>query len=150
MENGDIPDSNLAATVNSYDNNPTMFGAHRARLNSPLGFRTDPSALNSQDPFILVELPKEMIVTGVATQGLGEEWVTSYNMIATDDNGAYVYFRDVNTPVKVKSAEARFPFVNSRCHFSHFSLPYFFFRNSTKRKEEDFTSPPRMEPETAC
>lgn len=104
MENGDIPDSNLAATVNSYENNPTMFGAHRARLNSPSGYRADSSALSQNaSPFILVQLPKEMIITGVATQGLGKEWVTKYRLLAADDGGAYVFFRDVNTPVKVRS-----------------------------------------------
>ena len=97
MENGNIPDDNLAATVSSYEgNNSQMFGVHRARLKSSSGYRTHPSAL-SQDPspFVVVELPREMIVTGIATQGLGREWVRKYTMFTADNSGALVSFRDV-------------------------------------------------------
>lgn len=101
MENGQIPDSKIVATVRSYQNSP-MFGAHHARLNSLSGYRADPSALRKDpSPYISVQLWKEMIITGVATQGLGREWVTKYKMFFTSDDGTYVYFRDVDTFVKV-------------------------------------------------
>ena len=94
MENGDIPDSKIIATVLSYEEDPTMFGAHRARLNSTSGYRADPNALiqarnQSLSPSILVILPKEMVVTGIATQGLGQEWITKYRMFADDGAGTY-------------------------------------------------------------
>lgn len=94
MENGDIPDSSIFATVTGYEEDLTLFGAHRARLNSSSGYRTDPKALSharnqSRSPFLSVSLPKEMVVTGIATQGLGQEWITKYRMFAADDAGNY-------------------------------------------------------------
>ena len=101
MENGHIPDSNIVATVNSYQNSP-MFGAHRARLNSLSGYRADPSALSKdRSAYIWVQLPKPMIIAAVATQGLEGEWVTKYEMFFTSDDATYVYFRDFDTFVKV-------------------------------------------------
>lgn len=94
MENGDIPDSSIFAPVTGYEEDLTLFGAHRARLNSSSGYRTDPKALSharnqSLSIFLLVSLPKEMVVTGIATQGLGQEWITKYRMFAADDAGNY-------------------------------------------------------------
>lgn len=94
MENGDIPDGAIIATVSGYGDDPTLFGAHRARLNSTSGYRTDPKALSqarnqSFSPTFLVILPKEMVVTGIATQGLRREWITKYEMFAAADDGTY-------------------------------------------------------------
>ena len=94
MANGDIPDSNISATVPGYRENPTLFEVRRARLNSLSGYRADPTALSDKidqklSPFLEVFLPKEMVVTGIATQGLGKEWITKYIMYAADDAGAY-------------------------------------------------------------
>ena len=67
MENGDIPDAN----IESFDNkNSEMFGPQRARLRSSSAYRADPSAVKqSSFHFIKVKLPKEMIITGIVTQG---------------------------------------------------------------------------------
>ena len=94
MVNGDIPDSNIIAAVTSYQEDSTLFGARRARLNSSSGYRADLKALSQAidqelSPFLLVILPKEMVVTGIATQGLGQEWITKYTMYTADDAGAY-------------------------------------------------------------
>jgi len=94
METGDIPDSFITATVPGYGGDLTLFGAHRARLNSASGYRADPKALSrarkeSFSPTLLVKLPKEMVVTGIATQGLGREWITKYEMFASDDDGTF-------------------------------------------------------------
>ena len=105
MESGEIPDRNIVATTSSFSNNREMFGAHRARLRSSSGFRADPSALE-QTPFhyISVKLPREMIVTGVATQGLRGEWVTTYTLMASQNGESLVPFRDTNDAIieKVK------------------------------------------------
>lgn len=101
MENGDIPDNDIIATLSSYENDSNdLFGAHRARLNSSSGYRADPTALNralkqSFSPSLLVNLQKKMVVTGIATQGLGREWITKYRMFIADDAGTY-------TPIKVR------------------------------------------------
>lgn len=93
MQNGRIPDGNIIATVIGYQKDPTAFGADRARLNSKSGYRADPETLRalnqSLSPSILVTLPKEMVVTGIATQGLGQEWITKYGMFAKDDADTY-------------------------------------------------------------
>ena len=107
MENRDIPDSNIIATVTGYEDDPTLFGAHQARLNSSSGYRADPKALSharnqSRSPFLLVILPKEMVVTGIATQGLGKEWITKYRMFADDAAGTY-------TPIKVRRPHDSIP-----------------------------------------
>ena len=94
MENGDISDGDIIATVAGHADDPTLFGAHHARLNSWSGYRADPKALSQArnqtlSPSLLVILPNEMVVTGIATQGLGREWITKYRMFAGDDAGAY-------------------------------------------------------------
>ena len=109
MESGEIPNGNIVATTSSFGNDWEMFGAHRARLRSSSGFRSDPSTLE-QTPFhfITVKLPREMIVTGVATQGLGEEWVTKYTLMASQNGKpGFVRIRDVNDKLieKVRNCE---------------------------------------------
>ena len=94
MANGDIPDGNIIASVASYQEDPTLFGAPRARMQSSSGYRADPKVLSQaideeRSPFLLVTLPKEMVVTGIATQGLGQEWITKYTLYAADDTGDY-------------------------------------------------------------
>lgn len=94
MVNGNIHDSNIIADVASYQEDPTLFGAGRARLNSSSGYRADPKVLSQaideeRTPFLLVHLPKEMVVSGIATQGLGQEWITKYTMYTADDAGPY-------------------------------------------------------------
>ena len=97
MESGNIPDHSIITATNSFDNNREMFGAHRARLRSPSGFRADPSDLkNISSNFIEVELVEEMIVTGIATQGLEGEWVTEYTMMASQNGKDFVQFHELN------------------------------------------------------
>lgn len=89
MANGDIPDDDIIAAVSGYQEDPTLFGPRHARLNSPSGYRADPKALSQaidqeRSPFLLVYLPKEMVVTGIATRGLGQEWITKYTLYASD------------------------------------------------------------------
>ena len=103
MESGKIPDSNIVATTRSFGNNRKRFGPPQARLKSPSGYRADPSAVKKTSlHFIEVKLPKEMMVTGIATQGLGGEWVTKYKLMAGQTEKDYVRFRDVNDAIKVR------------------------------------------------
>lgn len=96
MENGDIPDGNLVTATKSFDS--INFGAHRARLRCSSGFRADPSASQqTSSHFIEVTLDKEKIITKIATQGLGEEWVTEFTMMASvNSKNGFVRFRDFN------------------------------------------------------
>ena len=82
IANGKIRDDQLVGS-SAYENQMAVYGAHRARLNRtswPQGFRTNPADVSNT--WVKVDLEKEMIVTGVATQGYGdpavEEWVEAY------------------------------------------------------------------------
>ena len=61
----------------------------------------------SDKPWIMVDLGKEVIVTGIATQGYGDasvaEWVTSYRLMyaAGEQESAYQSFVDGNGEVQV-------------------------------------------------
>ena len=96
MENGGIPDRNLVTGTKSFDS--IQFGAHRARLRSTSGFRADPSAVQQTSfHFIEVTLVKAKIITEIATQGLGDEWVAEFTMMASvNSKNGYVRFRDFN------------------------------------------------------
>ena len=93
MENGKISDAEIETETNSFDANS---GPEKARLRSPTGYRADPEALNrTLLNYILVKLPKEMIVTGIATQGLGKEWVKKFELLADKNQSELISFKDV-------------------------------------------------------
>ena len=104
MESGQIPDSDIVASIRSFGKNTAMFGPHRARLRSSLAFRADPLAVEQWSfHFIKVKLPEEMILTGIATQGFGSEWVSKFKLMATTKNGdSYIHFRDVHSAISEK------------------------------------------------
>ena len=103
MENGNIPDRNIVATTSSFGNNQEMFGAQRARLRSSSGYRADPLVVKQTSfHFIRVTLPKEMIITGIATQGLGAEWVTKYQLMAWQNQKDFIRFRDIDATILEK------------------------------------------------
>lgn len=93
MENGKISDAEIETKTNSFDANS---GPEKARLRSPTGYRADPEALNrTLLNYILVKLPKEMIITGIATQGLGKEWVKKFELLADKNQSELISFKDV-------------------------------------------------------
>lgn len=89
IQNGKIPDSNIYTTMGTFEDNFLKFGAPRARLMSSSGYRADPASINMIDLYargFVIVLTKETIVTGIATQGLGEEWIESYHMAFISGN----------------------------------------------------------------
>ena len=93
MENGEISDADIETETNSLDANS---GPEKARLRSPTGYRADPEALNrTLLNYIKVKLPKETIITGIATQGLGKEWVKKFELLADKDQSELISFKDV-------------------------------------------------------
>lgn len=128
MANGDIPDGDIIAAVSGYQEDPTLFGARHARLNSPSGYRADPKALSQaidqeSSPFLLVNLPKEMVVTGIATQGLGQEWITKYTLYASDDAETYksIKVRNLGIQTQAPSTKLATPF-NLKSRLLDYSL----------------------------
>lgn len=90
LENGLINDEQLSA-FSAYNNDSSTFGAHRARLNLkswPPGYRASKVAHSYTLPWIRVDLGKQLVVTGIATQGYGDtsvaEWLTSYRLMYAD------------------------------------------------------------------
>ena len=76
----------------AYDDDFATFGAHRARLNLtswPAGYRANKEKIGFF-PWLKISLDKDMVITGIATQGFGNvslnEWVTSY-MVFYDKRG---------------------------------------------------------------
>ena len=111
LENDFIKDKQLSA-FSAYNNDPSTFGAHRARLNLntwPPGYRADKKSLESStgNPWLMVDLGREVVITGIATQGYGDtsvsEWVTSYRLMhAVEKLGSVYYsFMDANGDVQV-------------------------------------------------
>lgn len=108
IESGLITDDKLSAF--SCYGNDTRFGAHRARLRLhswPPGYRADKTILGVTENYcwIKIDLEREQIVTGIATQGYGNasvsEWVTKYElMYATGTD--FVKFVDSDGEIMVR------------------------------------------------
>ncbi|CAH3040428.1 unnamed protein product, partial [Porites lobata] len=101
MEDGGITNRSIVASTRSFGNNPERFGPQQARLRWSLGYRADPVEVKETSfHFLMVKLPQEMVITGIATQGLGKEWVTKYELLSRQHETSFVRFREVNGTVK--------------------------------------------------
>ena len=105
LESGIVGNDQLTA-FSAYQNDFTTFGAHRARLNLkdwPPGYRASPVE-SSKLPWLRVDLRKDLVITGIATQGYGNasvaEWVTSYRLMFAK-GAEFRNFVDVNGDVLV-------------------------------------------------
>ena len=83
VENGDIPDGNIQAS--SIYNINGLYHAHKGRLNAGSSW-----AAPGHQPWIQADVGYQTYVSGVATQGYGNSWVTSikvstFYMTTTDD-----------------------------------------------------------------
>ena len=91
IADGRITDQQMTAS-SAYNGDFATYGAHRARLalksHAP-GYRADPASFGENSkPWVTVDLGKNMIITGIATQGYGvelaQEWVKSYVVLYTN------------------------------------------------------------------
>ena len=85
VENGDIKDGNIQASSIYYDNQ--AFSTYKGRLNGNSYWATN-GGIN--EPWIQADIGYQTYVSGVATQGYPQEWVTSikvstFFMTAADD-----------------------------------------------------------------
>lgn len=87
LESRKIPDGALWAS-SAFNKDFSMFGPQRARLRldqPPRGYRADASSVDTNGPYITVDLGNDTVVTGISTQGYGDttvqEWVTKYNLM---------------------------------------------------------------------
>lgn len=91
LSNGAIKDNQLQAS-SAWNHEPTIYGAHRARLN--ITSRPQGWTANKLDrfPWLQVNLQGDYIITKVATQGYGgalNQWVKSYKLTWMDDNRSW-------------------------------------------------------------
>ena len=102
MGSGAIPDNALTAS-STFEEDDNSYGPQRARLNLSLpshGYR----AGDASDSWIIVNLGKETVVTGIATQGYGdpavEEWISGYRLMYWfgDD---FLHFKETSGEIKV-------------------------------------------------
>lgn len=105
MESGAIPDNALMAS-STFERDFEKYGPKRARLHlrkpSP-GYRA--GNVNANQSWIMVELGKETVVTGIATQGYGdtaiEEWVTKYTLMFSIGS-VFLHFKETSGAIKVR------------------------------------------------
>lgn len=100
MASGAIKNEQITAS-SVYNEEFSKFGAHRARLNLTRGYRAD---RKQSGGWIKVELEKQMVITGIATQGYGDprvpEWTEQY-MVMYSKGGDYLYFQNLEGDLKV-------------------------------------------------
>lgn len=96
IADGRINETQMVAN-SIFNNNKTLYGPGRARLNRTGGYRAQPGSQNS--PALTVNFRKAMIVTGIATQGYyGEniqEWTKGYNLGYTFGSNTH-FFKERN------------------------------------------------------
>ena len=105
MESGAIPDSALMAS-STFERDFEKYGPKRGRLHlrkpSP-GYRA--GNVKANQSWIMVELGKETVVTGIATQGYGdtaiEEWVTKYTLMFSTGS-VFLHFKETSGEIKVR------------------------------------------------
>lgn len=105
MESGAIPDSALMA-FSTFERDFEKYGPKRGRLHlrkpSP-GYRA--GNVKANQSWIMVELGKETVVTGIATQGYGdtamEEWVTKYTLMFSTGS-VFLHFKETSGEIKVR------------------------------------------------
>ena len=89
MENGDIPDANIQASSVWSSSQP----AHNGRLNKASGHGWL-GGWGDNQPWIQADIGYQTYVSGVATQGATDGWVTSFKVstfyMTTTDEEIYV------------------------------------------------------------
>ena len=79
IENGLINDLQMVS-MNIYDNDPELYGAHLGRLHSKTGYRAN----QPSTAWITVDFGRPIVLTEISTQGYGDprvsEWVTVFKL----------------------------------------------------------------------
>ena len=126
LKNGLVKDEQFSS-FSAYNDDFATYGAHRARLNLttwPQGYRAR-YKFSEKPPWIKIDLRKELVITGIATQGYGDpsvaEWVTSYRLMYADKQGFH-YFKDNHGKPLVRAVWLDYdslPFVMTKWYHSN-------------------------------
>ena len=86
-----------------YNGDKANFGSQNARLHHPRGFRAEPNSFLLSANTIGIHFPEEKVITAIATQGYGDEWVTSFNVFYTDSLGNQQSVKDIEGKLLVRN-----------------------------------------------
>ena len=101
MEDNRIRNSQVTGGF-AYDGDNANFGSQNARLHHPRGFRADPKMFPPSANTIGIHFAEERVITAIATQGYGGEWVTSFNVFYTDSLGDQQSVKDIEGKLLVR------------------------------------------------
>lgn len=87
----------------AYNGDKENFGSQNARLHHPRGFRAEPKTFSPSANTIGIHFVEEKVVTAIATQGYGSEWVTSFNVFYTDSLGNQQSVKDIEGKLLVSN-----------------------------------------------
>lgn len=101
MEDNRIKNSQVTGGF-AYNGDKANFGSQNARLHHPRGFRAEPKTFPPSANTIGIHFAEEKVITAIATQGYGGEWVTSFNMFCTDSLGNRQSVKDIEGKLLVR------------------------------------------------
>ena len=86
----------------AYNGDKENFGSQNARLHHPRGFRAEPERFSPSANTIGIHFAEGKVITAIATQGYGGEWVTSFNVFYTDSLGNQQSAKDIEGKLLVR------------------------------------------------
>ena len=87
----------------AYNGDKENFGSQNARLHHPRGFRAEPKTFSPSANTIGIHFVEGKVVTAIATQGYGSEWVASFNVFYTDSLGNQQSVKDIEGKLLVSN-----------------------------------------------
>ena len=109
MEHNRINDSQITGGF-AYNGDKENYGSQNARLHHPRGFRAQPKTFPPSANTIGINFVEEKVITAIATQGYGGEWVTSFNVFYTDSLGIQQSVKDIEGKLLVRKKVQLFTF----------------------------------------
>ena len=101
MEDNRINNSQITGGF-AYNSDKENYGSQNARLHHPRGFRAQPKTFPPSANTIGIHFVEEKVITAIATQGNGGEWVTSFNVFYTDSLGIQQSVKDIEGKLLVR------------------------------------------------
>lgn len=101
MEDNRINNSQVTGGF-AYNGDEENFGSQNARLHHARGFRAEPKTFPLSTNTIGIHFAEGKVITAIATQGYGGEWVTSFNVFYTDSLGNQQSVTDIEGKLLVR------------------------------------------------
>lgn len=101
MEDNRIKNSQIIGGF-AYNGDYCNFGSQNARLHHSRGFRAEAKTFPPSANTIEIHFAEGTVITAIATQGYGGEWVTSFNMFYTNSLGIQESVKDIKGKLLVR------------------------------------------------